>query len=93
MCEQKLLPVYLFTYFAQYMEVACWHTGGGQSMARKPIIEQVKMLCVSNKEEITKIDFSIINFLKMIITCTIFAAFIWKWAAASASFCFCSSEK
>ena len=49
-------------------------------MARKAIIEQVKMLCMSNKEEITKIDFSITNFLKMIITCTsfAFAAFIWK---------------
>ena len=71
-------------------------------MARKAMIEQVKMLCMSNKEEITKIDFSITNFLiiaylftflKMIITCTSFSAFIWKWAAASASFCFCSSEK
>ena len=62
-------------------------------MARKAMIEQVKMLCMSNKEGITKIDFSITNFLKMIITCSSFAAFIWKWAAASASFCFCSSEK
>ena len=62
-------------------------------MARKAMIEQVKMLCMSNKEEITKIDFSVANFLKMIITCTTFTAFIWKWAAASASFCFCSSEK
>ena len=62
-------------------------------MARKAMIEQVKMLCMSNKEEIIKIDFSITNFLKMIITCTSFAAFIWKWAAASAPFCFCSSEK
>ena len=59
-------------------------------MARKAMIEQVKMLCMSNKEEITKIDFSITNFLK--ITCSSFAAFIWKWATASASFCFCSSE-
>ena len=51
------------------------------------------MLCMSNKEEITKIDFSITDFLKMIIAGTSFAAFIWKWAVASASFCFCSSEK
>ena len=29
LCQQKLLPVYVFTYFAQYMEVACWHKGGG----------------------------------------------------------------
>ena len=62
-------------------------------MARKAMIEQVKMLCKSNKEEITKIDFSITNFLKRIITCTGFAAFIWKWAAALASFSFCSSAK
>ena len=62
-------------------------------MARKAMIEQVKMPCKSNMEEITKIDFSITNFLKMIITCTSFAAFIWKWAAVSASFCFCPSEK
>ena len=62
-------------------------------MARKAMIEQVKMLCMSKKEEITKNDFSITNFLKMIITCTSFAAFIWKGAAASASFYFCSSEK
>ena len=61
-------------------------------MARKAKIEQMKMLCMSNKEEITKNDFSITNFLKMIITCTSFAAFIWKWAA-SVSFCFCSSGK
>ena len=57
-------------------------------MARKPVIEQIKMLCLFNKKEITEI-----NFLKMIITWAIFAAFIWKCAAASASFCFCSSEK
>ena len=57
-------------------------------MARKAMIEQVKMLCMSNKEEITKIDFSITNFHKMIITCTSFAVFIWKGAAASASFFF-----
>ena len=63
-------------------------------MARKAMIERVKILCMSNTEEITKNDFSITNFLKMIITCTTsFAAFIWKWAAASVSFCFCSSEK
>ena len=62
-------------------------------MARKAMIEQVKMLCMSNKEEIAKINFYITNFLKMIITCTSFAAFIRKWTAASASFCFCSSEK
>ena len=62
-------------------------------MARKAMIEQVKLLCMSNKEEITKIDFSITNFLKTIITCTSFTAFIWKGTTASASFCFCSSEK
>ena len=29
--EQKRLPVYVFTYFAQYMNVACLHKkrGGG----------------------------------------------------------------
>ena len=27
--QQKLLPVYGFTYFAQYMKVACWNKGGG----------------------------------------------------------------
>ena len=71
------------------------HAGGGGGSLRpeKAMIEQVKMLCMSNKEEITKNDFSITNVLKMIITCTSFAAFIWKWTAASASFCFCSSEK
>ena len=26
-CQQKLLPVYVFTYFAQYMKGACWHKG------------------------------------------------------------------
>ena len=62
-------------------------------MARKAMIEQVKTLCMSNKEEITKNDFSITNFRKMITTCISFAVFIWKWAAASASFCFCSYEK
>ena len=54
-------------------------------MARKPVIEQIKMLCMSNK---TEIKFSSTNVLKMIITWTIFAAFIWKCAAASASFLF-----
>ena len=62
-------------------------------MALKAMLEQVKMLCMSNKEEISKIDFSITNFLKIIITCTSFAAFIWKGLAASAYFCFCLSEK
>ena len=62
-------------------------------MTLKALIQQVKMLCMSNKEEITKNDFSITNFLKMIITCTSFAAFIWKGEAASASFCFCLPEK
>ena len=28
LCQQKLLPVYVFTYFAQYMKVACLHKGG-----------------------------------------------------------------
>ena len=62
-------------------------------MARKPVTEQIKMLCLSNKKEITEIKSPRTNFLKMIITWAIFAAFIWKCAAASASFCFCSSEK
>ena len=29
MCQQKLLHVYVLTYFTHCMEVACWHTGGG----------------------------------------------------------------
>ena len=62
-------------------------------MARKPVIEQIKMLCISNKTEITEIKFSSTNLIKMVITWAIFAAFIWKCAAASASFCFYSSEK
>ena len=62
-------------------------------MAQKPVMLQIKMLCLSNKEEITEIKSSRKNFLKMIITWAIFAAFIWECAAASASFCFCSSEK
>ena len=62
-------------------------------MARKPVIEQIKMLCLSNKKEITEIKSSRTNLLKMIISWATFAAFIWKCAAASASFCFCSSEK
>ena len=45
-------------------------------MARKPVIEQIKMLCLSNKKEITEIKFSRTNFLKMTITWAIFAAFI-----------------
>ena len=49
--------------------------------------------CVSNKKEIIEIKSSRTNFLKMIITWASFAAFIWKCAAVSASFCFCSSEK
>ena len=36
-------------------------------MARKPVIEQIKMLCLSNKKEIAEIKFSSKNFLKMII--------------------------
>ena len=62
-------------------------------MARKPVIEQIKMLCLSNKKEITEIKSSHTNFLKLIIAWAIFVGFIWKCAAASASFCFCSSEK
>ena len=61
-------------------------------MARKPMIKQIKMLCMSNKEEITEIKLSGANFLKMIIACAIFTAFIWKWVAASTSFCLCPSE-
>ena len=37
-------------------------------MARKPVIEQIKMLCMSYKTEITEIKFSSTNVLKMIIT-------------------------
>ena len=62
-------------------------------MARKPVIEQIKMLCMSNKTEITEVKFSSTNVLKMIITWAIFPAFIWKCVAAPASFCYCSSEK
>ena len=62
-------------------------------MARKPVIEQIKILCMSNKKETTEIKSSSINFLKMTITWAIFAASIWKCDAASVSFCFCSSEK
>ena len=62
-------------------------------MARKPVIEQIKMLCLSNKKEITEIKSSCTNFLKMVIAWAIFVTLIWKCAAASASFCFCSSEK
>ena len=57
-------------------------------MARKPVIEQIKILCLSNKKEITEIKSSSTNFLKIAITWAIFAAFIWKCAAASASFVF-----
>ena len=37
-------------------------------MARKPLIEQIKWLCLSNKKEITEIMSSRTNFFKMIIT-------------------------
>ena len=33
LCQQKLLPVYVFTYIAQYMKVmkvAGWHKGSGE---------------------------------------------------------------
>ena len=62
--------------------------GRGKSMARKPVIMQIKMLCLSNKKEITEIKSSRTNFLKIIITWAVFAAFIWKCAAASAFFFF-----
>ena len=29
LCQQKLLPVYMCTYFALYMKVACWQKDGG----------------------------------------------------------------
>ena len=45
-------------------------------MARKPVIEQIKILYRSNKKEITEIKSSSTNFLKMIITWANFAAFI-----------------
>ena len=56
-------------------------------MARKPVIEQVEMLGISNKEEITE------NFLKMIITFASVDTFIRKWTAASASFLFLFTRK
>ena len=34
LCQQKLLPVYVFTYFAQYMKVACWHKEWGEDSLR-----------------------------------------------------------
>ena len=57
-------------------------------MARKPVIEQIKMLCLSNKKEITEIKSSRTNSLKMIITWAIFAAFIWKCAVLEHLFVF-----
>ena len=45
-------------------------------MARKPLIEHIKMLRLSNKKEITEMKSSRTNFLKMIITWAIFAAFL-----------------
>ena len=36
LCQQKFLPVYMFTYFAQYMKVACWHKGGGERIVCGP---------------------------------------------------------
>ena len=62
-------------------------------MARKPMIEQVKMLCTSNKEEIIEINFSITNFLKMLITCARFAALYGNGQLLQHLFCFCLSEK
>ena len=47
-------------------------------MAQKQVIEQIKMLCMSNKTDIIDIKFSSTNVFKMIITWAIFAAFIWK---------------
>ena len=77
------------------MKVACWHKGVGKDSlwSEKTVIEQIKMLCLSNKKEITEIKSSCTKFLKMVIAWAIFAALISKCAAASASFCFCSSEK
>ena len=51
--------------------------GGGVVYGPKTMIEQVKMLCMSTKEEITKNDFYITNFLKMVITCISFAVFLY----------------
>ena len=45
-------------------------------MARKPLIEQIKMLCMSKKTEITEIKFSNTNGLKIILAWAMFAAFI-----------------
>ena len=80
-CVRVFCTIYESGVFAQGV-------GGEKSMARKPVIEQIKMLCLSNKKEITEIKFCSTNFLKMIITRAIFAAFIWKCAAASAFCCF-----
>ena len=67
------------------MKVVCWHEWAGGGIDYGP---KKKMLCQSNKKKIKEIKFSSTNFLKMIITWAIFAAFIWICAAASASFCF-----
>ena len=61
-------------------------------MARKPVIEQIKMFSMSNKKKIPEINFSSTNLFK-IITWANFAAFMWKCAASSASFSFCSPGK
>ena len=44
-------------------------------MARKSVIEQIKMLCMSNKTEITEIKFTSTNVQKMIINWAFYAAF------------------
>ena len=67
--------------------------GGGVGGGRIVYGPKTSDLCLSNKKEISEIKSSRTNFLKMIITWAIFDAFIWKCAAVSASFCFCSSEK
>ena len=63
-------------------------------MARKSVVEQIKMLCLSNKKEITEIKVLQHKLPKNdnnfgYVCCL----YIRKWAAASASFCFCSSGK
>ena len=75
------------------MKVACLHKGGGYSLWPENRDKTDKLLCIPNKKAITEIKFSNTNFLKMIISWAIFAAFIWKSAAVSASFGFCLSEK
>ena len=62
--------------------------GGRTSMARKPVIDQIKMLCLSNKKEITEIKSSRTNFLKMIITWAIFCCIYMEMCSCFSIFLF-----